>query len=100
MEEKKQNEEFQSRREFFKKTAKGALPILGISLFGTAILSSCEKETHSGNTSFGCNGCSGSCSGSCSGGCDSGCSGSCSGECSGECMGCTGSCHNTACAGF
>ena len=29
MEKKKQNEELQSRREFFKKAVKGALPILG-----------------------------------------------------------------------
>lgn len=81
------NENLQSRREFFKSAAKGALPILGISLFGTSILTSCEKEKEI--ITHGCNGCSGSCS--------SGCSGSCDSSCSGSCESCTGSCDGTNC---
>lgn len=72
------NEELQSRREFLKKTAKGALPILGISLFGPTILTSCEKEKD--EVSHGCkNYCTGSCDSSCAGSCDS-CTGSCDGS--------------------
>lgn len=41
MKEKKQNEEIQSRREFFKKTAIGILPILG------GILVSCTGRSSS-----------------------------------------------------
>ena len=44
MSKNEKKEELQSRREFIKKTAKGALPILGISLFGTSILTSCDKD--------------------------------------------------------
>jgi len=56
--ENNKNEELQSRREFFKKAAKGALPILGISLFGTSILTSCEKEEPT-KSQTSCKGCSG-----------------------------------------
>lgn len=98
MTKKEKNEELQSRREFLKKTAKGALPILGISLFGPSILTSCEKEhdddeKKNGGGGGSSNGCGKSCSGSCS----SGCSGSCEDSCSGNCDGCTGGCFTTAC---
>ncbi|MBP9994539.1 MAG: hypothetical protein KBT67_06300 [bacterium] len=95
MEEENKKEEIQNRREFLKKTAKSALPILGISLFGPAILESCskDKDNDSGSGSGGgCNGCSGGCSSSCSGSCDD--------SCSGNCDGCTGSCFTTACSGM
>lgn len=95
MKEENKKEEIQNRREFLKKTAKSALPILGISLFGPAILESCskDKDNDSGSGSGGgCNGCSGGCSGSCSGSCDD--------SCSGNCDGCTGSCFTTACSGM
>ncbi|MBP3776340.1 MAG: hypothetical protein IJ069_01245 [Prevotella sp.] len=88
MKQTKEKEELQSRREFLKKSAKGALPILGISLFGPSILSSCGGD---GDNK------SGGCGNSCSGSCQSGCSGSCSGECSGSCDGCTGGCDSTSC---
>ena len=91
MENKKKNEELQSRREFLKKTGKGALPILGISLFGPAILSSCgDDDKKSSGSSSGCGT-------SCSGSCQSGCSGSCDSSCSGSCDGCTGGCDGTGC---
>lgn len=85
----KENEELQSRREFFKKTAKGALPILGISLFGTSLLTSCDKDDEPSNG--GNNGGNGNCS------CSNTCSGSCSGDCAGNCDGCSGSCYTTGC---
>lgn len=76
--EKSKNEELQSRREFFKKAVKGALPILGVIVFANApaIISASEK-------SMGCNyGCTAVCStsacqGTCSGGCKTTCSGGC-----------------------
>ena len=57
MEKRKKNEELQSRREFFKKAAKSALPILGaIVLAGAPLISKAEQP-------MGCNyGCSGACS--------------------------------------
>lgn len=82
------NEEIQNRREFLKKTAKSALPILGITLFGPTILESCSKDSDK-NAGSSCNGCSGSCESSCSGSCDD--------SCSGDCDGCTGGCYTTSC---
>lgn len=78
---KQKNEEILSRREFFNKTAKGALPILGISLFGSALLTSCEPDDG------GLRGCS----------CSDTCSGSCETDCSGTCDGCTGTCYHSGC---
>lgn len=83
MSKKEKNEELQSRREFLKKTAKGALPILGISLFGPAILSSCGDDDDDKKSS--------------SGGCGQSCSGSCDNTCSGSCESCTGSCDGSSC---
>lgn len=85
--EKQNNEELQSRRQFFKKTAEKALPILGIALFGSALLTSCEKDEPSsgGGSSSGCgNSCSGSCDDSCSGNCESDCAWGCSYDCRGH----------------
>ena len=92
MTKKEKNEELQSRREFLKKTAKGALPILGISLFGPSILTSCEKDDDDDGK-----GDLGGCGSSCSGSCQSGCSGSCDSSCSGSCDGCTGGCDSSSC---
>lgn len=92
MEKKNHNEELQSRCEFFKKTAKGALPILGISLFGPSIFASCEKDDDDDNGSHKGNGGNG---GGC--GCGGNCSGSCDDSCSGNCDGCSGSCFTTGC---
>lgn len=41
---KKDDEKILSRREFFKKTAKGALPFLAFGMFGPSILSACSKD--------------------------------------------------------
>ena len=66
MKKTKKNEELQSRREFFKKAAKGALPILGaITLAGTPLLSA--AQTHESEVESGCNwGCYYSCWMTCS----------------------------------
>ena len=74
------NEELQNRREFFKKAAKGALPILGaIVLASTPTILSAKSSV----PSAGCEGCTGLCTGC------TGCT-SCSGWCEGGCKGCTG----------
>ncbi|MDE7377902.1 MAG: Cys-Xaa-Xaa-Xaa repeat radical SAM target protein [Paraprevotella sp.] len=79
MEKKNQNEELQSRREFFKKAAKGALPILGaVVLAGApAIVNAAEPSEPMGCTRYGCGTCTGSCRSTCSGGCSTTCSGGC-----------------------
>lgn len=81
------NKELLSRREFLTKTAKGTLPILGVTLFGATLLSSCEPGDR-----YGCGtSCSGSCENDCSGNCDAGCHGSCFTGCHSSCYrGCTG----------
>ena len=85
------NEELQSRREFFKKAAKGALPILGLAIMANVptISNASESEycTCSGN-------CKGACSGGCSTTCYSGCYSSCKTGCNYTCKGtCGGSCN-------
>lgn len=81
MSNKKQNEELQSRREFFKKAAKAALPVVG-----AVVMTSLPSSIFATNTT-GCNGCSSTCTGSCVGSCTGGCMGGCSGSCSGSCRG-------------
>ena len=80
----KKNEELQSRREFFKKTAKGVLPILGAIALANVPYVMGAKE----NPSMDCRGgCYYTCSGSCSGGCDGGCRWGCETTCKGGCEG-------------
>lgn len=79
MEKKNKNEEIQSRREFFKKAAKGALPILGAVILANAPV--IARATDSGAPM--------------------GCTGTCYGRCDGSCKGCrytcSGGCKNYAC---
>lgn len=76
--ENKKMEELQSRREFFKEAAKSALPVLGVAVFGTSLLTSCSER----NTPSGCGkSCSGSCEGDCAGDCDDGCWTACISAC-------------------
>ena len=76
--EKMKNEELQSRREFFKKAAKGALPILGaILLAGTPTIASAMEGEYCP--------CKGTCVGSCTGGCGTSCKGTCDTTCKGTC---------------
>lgn len=91
MEKNKKKDELQSRRQFFKKAAKGALPIIGaLALTQMPFLS----QAHESQNEMGCNGgcastcyygCTGSCITTCTGTCYRTCSGSCSGTCSGGC---------------
>ena len=81
MEENKRKEELQSRRDFFKKAAKAALPVVGAIVLAGApsIVKAVEKAP------MGCNnGCVRTCEGTCKGAC-SGCSHSCSGSCMSGC---------------
>jgi CXXX repeat radical SAM target protein len=82
------NEELQSRREFFKKAAKGALPILGaIALANVPGVMSAASVNPLG--------CNYSCSGGCRGSCSSSCGFGCSGSCKGGCGGCKGACRSS-----
>ena len=91
MKKNEKNEELQSRREFFKKAAKGALPILGTAIITTAPLKIFASES-------GSNSCNWSCEASCSGGC-MGCTGSCTGGCQSSCTNsCVGGCRITCSA--
>ena len=92
MENKKQSEEIQSRRDFFKKAAKGALPILGAVLLANTPAIVKAAETKGCICAYSCSGscdrtCSGSCTGSCRGSCTGNCTGGCTGSCSGSCRG-------------
>ena len=79
------NEELQSRREFFKKAAKGTLPILGAMVLSHLPF---NANAHESIEEMGCNfGCSGGCSGGCGRACSYGCTSSCSGSCLGSCKG-------------
>lgn len=82
MEEKNKREEIQSRREFFKKAAKAALPVVGAAILSSVPFISAEAAP-SGCYNYGCYG---GCDGTCSGGC-MGCSGKCTGGCKGICGG-------------
>ena len=94
MEENKRKEELQSRRDFFKKAAKAALPVVGaIVLAGAPSIVKAVEKTPMG-CDYGCSlacrdGCQGTCQGrcvrSCLGGCDEGCQGQCRYSCSGSC---------------
>lgn len=85
MKKSEKNEELQSRREFFKSAAKGALPILAFSVLGPSFLTSCEKDKDSGGC--GKSSCRGECDSSCSGSCDEDCTDICAFGCSGTCEG-------------
>ena len=98
MENKKErNEEIQSRREFFKKAAKGALPILGAVILASSPIISKATETEPMGCSSGCwYSCYGTCKGYCEGLCEGGCKGTCTGSCVGTCI---TSCKSS-CSGF
>lgn len=86
MKNKKNNEELQSRREFFKKAAKGALPIIAATVLASAPAIVKAAEPASG-CQWGCQGsCYGNCNNSCRGYCAQGCTGTCVGSCKGTCQ--------------
>ena len=80
--EKKKNEELQSRRDFFKKAAKGVLPILGMVVVGPSLMSCSKDDEDDDDYDYGGSGSGGSSSGGSGGGsgsnsctgCASGCS--------------------------
>lgn len=99
MKNKKQNEELQNRREFFKSAAKKALPIIGaIALASTPIFAKAAEKDPMGcqwdcsySCQGGCMGCRNMCQGSCKDQCDTSCYLACRGTCSRSCLnGCFG----------
>ena len=85
----KNQENLQSRREFFKNAAKAALPVIGAVVLSSIPLQSRAGVTDcNGNCSIFCEGsCQGGCETTCRGGCDGSCNVTCSGSCSGTCTG-------------
>lgn len=99
MKKDNENKYLQTRREFFKKAAKGILPIIaGITLTGcetflTAFGERLSSYGGGGGYSEGgggyseSNGCGYTCSSGCSGGCDGTCRWGCETTCKGSCEG-------------
>lgn len=81
MQNKNENEELQSRREFFKKAAKAALPVIG-----AVVVASLPIEKANSQYCTCAMNCYGSCSGSCKFTCSGGCSQTCEGQCRGTCI--------------
>ena len=100
MEKEKKDKGLESRRDFFKKAAKSALPILG-----AIALASAPSIVKAAEVELGCNwGCAGNCTGSCAGRCSYTCQNSCRGGCGGACSvscqnTCKGSCQSS-CRGY
>ena len=87
MNEKNKQEEIQTRREFFKKAAKSALPVLAATVLSNIPFLKAEAQY---GCSYGCSyscdlNCDNSCYRSCSGGCDRHCQNDCSGSCASTC---------------
>lgn len=81
------NEELKSRRDFFKKAAKSALPILGAVVLASSPLVSKAAETAMGCSTSTCYGsCYYSCQNTCKGDCTGSCYRTCRGTCSGDCF--------------
>lgn len=79
----KNQENLQSRREFFKSAAKAALPVIGAVVL--SIFPITTQATEVGCSSDGCSyTCKTSCQRECKGYCRYGCKNTCSGTCSGS----------------
>lgn len=92
MKKNEKNEGLQSRREFFKKAAKGALPILGLAIMANVpmISNAAESEycTCAGDSKGACSGgCSTTCYNQCYASCKTGCQYSCRSTCDASCNG-------------
>ena len=89
MSNKKQNEELQSRREFFKKAAKAALPVVGAVVLSSVPFVKAEAAKtgcYYGGCTYGCEGgCNDSCYGSCKGTCNASCQYTCRAACMSSC---------------
>lgn len=81
MDTKNPNEELQSRREFFKKAAKAALPVVGAVVLSSLPIVKSEAATNCWNQ------CSSNCFVGCDGSCNDSCYGSCKGSCNASCSG-------------
>ncbi len=95
MEKENKKEEIQSRREFFKKAAKGALPVVGGLLLAGIPLNAFSQDYYNAEVNpawvrVNCDGCSGTCYGQCASTCSSTCRGNCKGDCSGSARGTQG----------
>lgn len=94
----RKSEELQSRREFFKKAAKSALPFLSAIVLASAPAILKAKDAAPQWCRFGCAGfCAGQCYASCVGGCYGNCTG-CVAYCKQGCIGCAVAC-NSNCSG-
>ena len=89
-------EELQSRREFFKKAAKGALPILGaIVLANAPAIANAAEEAPMGCNNSCYRGCASHCSGRCQTTCNVSCQNHCRDNCGATCKyTCSGKCTN------
>jgi CXXX repeat radical SAM target protein len=87
MNEKNKQEEIQTRREFFKKAAKSALPVLSAAVLSSVPFLKAEAQYGCGyGCSYSCDlSCDDSCYRSCSGGCDRHCKNDCSSGCDSTC---------------
>lgn len=101
MKEKSKNEELQSRRQFFKKAASSALPILGAIVLANApvIANAAEADLAMGCRYEPCvggchNGCKSGCRDLCTS-CHNGCTRGCKDICTGCHNGCKGSCKSS-----
>lgn len=101
MKRKDKNEELQSRRDFFKKAAKAALPILGAVVLSNipSLGHAKENKTETSETECYCYGCVGGCQDTCYSTCVTTCQYTCVGGCNTTCAGtCVGTCQGT-CSG-
>lgn len=85
MDKKMNNEELQSRREFFKKAAKATLPMIA----AVALASAPSIVNASESAPMGCSsdGCSYTCKSTCHRSCYTQCQGTCKETCKGGCRG-------------
>lgn len=91
MSNKNSSEELQTRREFFKKAAKAALPVVGAVVLANLPISKSFAATDCDYS------CTNSCSKSCQGGCEQYCKNDCSNQCQWGCKGgCSDSCYGGA----
>lgn len=86
------NEEILSRRGFFKRAAKGTLPILGGIVLASLPIIPQQVMAHCGNSCYA--GCDAQCANNCSSSCTGSCYG-CSHTCTGICTGCGGMCQES-----
>ena len=82
------NNDLQNRREFFKKAAKGALPILGAIVLANmpSVMNAVTAEPM---------GCKEACRTTCYGSCEGTCARGCTGGCKRGCTNCTATCSNS-----